>query len=85
MARGLLPDVILVDLHLPDMSADEIALGADAALRDTPVIVITADVTQDHEERLRAAGATAYLTKPIDLGRLQEELDRAVGRVGASG
>jgi CheY-like chemotaxis protein/anti-sigma regulatory factor (Ser/Thr protein kinase) len=81
LAQRLLPDVILVDLHLPDMSADDVLreLRADDALRETPVIVITADVTQDHEQRLRAAGATAYLTKPIDLGRLQAELDRAVG------
>jgi CheY-like chemotaxis protein len=63
------------------MSAYEVLreLRADAALRDTPVIVITADATQDHEQGLRAAGATAYLTKPVDLGRLQDELDRAVG------
>jgi CheY-like chemotaxis protein len=81
LARRLYPDAILLDLYLPDTTADKVIaeLRADADLRETPVIVVTADVTQDHEQRMRAAGATAYLTKPLDLGRLQQELDRALG------
>jgi DNA-binding response OmpR family regulator len=41
---------------------------------------VTADVTQEHEQRLLAAGATAYMTKPLDLGRFGAALDRALSR-----
>jgi PAS domain S-box-containing protein len=82
LAHRLVPDVVIVDLHLPDMPGEDVVreLRADDTLRDTAVIVLTADVTQDREQRLREAGASAYLTKPVDLGRLQDELDRALGQ-----
>ena len=79
-ARRLKPDVVVVDLHLPDMTGDEVLRELRAA-RETeaiPVIVVTADVTQDHEQRLMAAGAWGYMTKPLDLGRFQDQLDRAL-------
>ena len=80
LARRLRPDVVVLDLHLPDTTGDQVlrALRADGATSDVPVIVVTADVTQDHSERLIAAGASGYLTKPLDLGRFQDELERAL-------
>jgi CheY-like chemotaxis protein len=80
LARRLRPDVILLDLHLPDAAGDEVLakLRADEATRDTPVIVVTADVSQDHEPRLLAAGATAFLTKPLELALFEAELERAL-------
>jgi CheY-like chemotaxis protein len=47
------------------------------------VIVVTADVTGDHEQRLLAAGASAYMTKPLDLSRFGAALDRALARTDA--
>ena len=81
LARRELPDLCILDVMMPKRNGFDVLreLRADQDLRDVPVIVVTADVTQDHERRLRGAGATAYLTKPLDLGRLQEEIDRALG------
>ena len=86
LARRLLPDVIVLDLHLPDTTGDAVLheLRASPETRDVPVIVVTADVTRDHEAPLVAAGASGYLTKPLDLGRFQAELDRALARTAGS-
>jgi PAS domain S-box-containing protein len=82
LARRLSPDVVVVDLHLPDMTGDAVVAELQAApeTSDVPVIVVSADATQDHAKRLIAAGATAFMTKPLDLGRFQAELDRALAR-----
>ena len=66
------PDLILADLHLPDMSGEDVLreLQADAALKDTPVVVVSADATPGRVKRLLASGARAYITKPIDVQEL---------------
>ena len=71
------PDLVLLDLHLPDMPGDEVLrqLRADPRTAATPVVVLSADATSGQAERLRADGATAYLTKPFDLPRLLAVLD----------
>ncbi len=78
LARLHCPDLILLDVHLPDMPGDEVLrqLRADPHLGTTPVVAISADATPPQVERLRAAGASDYLTKPIDVARLLELLDR---------
>jgi CheY-like chemotaxis protein len=80
LARQHRPDLILLDVHLPDMDGEEVLrqLRADAALRDTPVLVVSADATPHRAERLRAAGAWEYLTKPIDVARFLALLDRGL-------
>ena len=85
LARRVHPDVVVLDLHLPDTSGDAVLaqLRADDETADVPVIVVTADVTGDHEQRLLAAGASDYMTKPLDLGRFGAGLDRALARTGA--
>jgi PAS domain S-box-containing protein len=76
LARAQRPDLVLLDVHLPDMPGDEVLrrLQADAATRHIPVMVISADATHHQEERLTAAGARAYLTKPIDIRQLRATL-----------
>jgi PAS domain S-box-containing protein len=78
LARIHRPDLILLDVHLPDMPGDEVLrwLQADPHLREIPVVVISADATPPQMERLRAAGAWEYLTKPLDLPRFLALLDR---------
>ncbi len=68
LARGRQPDLILLDLHLPDIWGDEVLrrLRADADTREIPVIMLSADATPDQISRLLAAGAQSYLTKPLD-------------------
>lgn len=69
LARQRVPDLILLDLHLPDMPGWEVLseLQRDNATREIPVIIISADATSRQIKRLMAAGAQAYLTKPIDV------------------
>ncbi len=78
LARQHRPDLILLDVHLPDMPGDEVLrrLQADPRLRETPVVVISADATDHQVERLRAAGAWDYLTKPVEVSRFLGLLDR---------
>jgi PAS domain S-box-containing protein len=77
LARQHQPDVILLDLQLPDMSGGEIlgVLKADPSTRSIPVVVISADATRGQVQNLMAAGAHAYLTKPLDVQRFLEVLD----------
>ncbi len=72
IARARRPDLILLDLHLPDLPGWEVLtmLQDDPATRDIPTVVISADATPGRIERLRAAGAVDYLTKPIDVPKL---------------
>jgi CheY-like chemotaxis protein len=69
LAREHLPDVVLLDLHLPDISGDEVLrrLRADPRTASIPVIIVSADATTGTFQRVRAAGANAYLTKPLDV------------------
>jgi signal transduction histidine kinase/ActR/RegA family two-component response regulator len=71
------PDIILLDLHLPDLQGDEVLneLKADPATAAIPVIVLSADASRGVIRRLLAGGAFAYLTKPIELAELGALLD----------
>jgi signal transduction histidine kinase/CheY-like chemotaxis protein len=71
------PDVILLDLHLPDLQGDEVLneLKADPATAGIPVIVLSADASRGVIRRLLAGGAFAYLTKPVELAELGVLLD----------
>jgi CheY-like chemotaxis protein len=77
MAGTHTPGLIFLDLHLPDTPGEEVMrrLWADPKTRDIPVAVLSADATTTQSRRLLAAGATAYLTKPIDVVRLLALLD----------
>lgn len=77
LARDHQPDLILLDLHLPDMEGDEVLarLLRDPMTASIPVIVASADATHRQIERLVRMGARAYLTKPIDVRRLLELVD----------
>jgi signal transduction histidine kinase/ActR/RegA family two-component response regulator len=78
LARDHHPDLILLDLHLPDMGGADVlaALRGDRSTRPIPVVVLTADATHTELDRLMRLGARAYLTKPIGVRRLLEIVDR---------
>lgn len=69
LARQHSPDLILLDLHLPDLPGWEVlsCLQRQEATREIPVVIISADATSRQIKRLMAAGARAYLTKPLDM------------------
>jgi CheY-like chemotaxis protein len=77
LARQHHPSVILLDLHLPDISGEEILrrLRDDPLTASIPVVMVTADATAGQVQRLMSAGAAAYLTKPLDVARLLALLD----------
>jgi PAS domain S-box-containing protein len=78
LARERAPDLVLLDLHLPDIPGEEVLreLRADPRTASLPVVVISADATERSVARLRAAGAEAYLTKPLDIDEFLATLDR---------
>lgn len=71
------PDAILLDLHLPDISGEEVLtqLKGEPGTADIPVIIVSADAAPGRIEEVRALGAADYLTKPLDVRRLLEALD----------
>jgi PAS domain S-box-containing protein len=69
LARLHQPDLVLLDLHLPDIPGEDVLaqLRQDPTLSGMPIVVLSADATQTQIERLKSRGAYAYLTKPLDL------------------
>lgn len=77
LARDHRPDLILLDLHLPDINGGEVLrrLRDDSATQFIPVVVLTADATRRQLDALLKAGASQYLIKPLHIHRLLEVLD----------
>jgi CheY-like chemotaxis protein len=69
LAETSRPKLILLDLNLPDMHGSEVlrALQQNPATADIPVVILSANATPSAIERLLAAGAKNYLTKPFDI------------------
>ncbi|MBA3876510.1 MAG: hypothetical protein C0498_06175 [Anaerolinea sp.] len=78
LAREHRPDLILLDMHLPDLDGTEVMgrLRSDELTRDIAVVILSADATPAQRERLLARGAVAYVSKPIDVGEFLELIDR---------
>lgn len=72
------PDLILLDLHLPDIPGEVVLrrLKDTPATADIPVVILSADATRSTFERLQHLGAAAYLTKPIDVGEFLATVGR---------
>jgi CheY-like chemotaxis protein len=80
LAAAHRPEVILLDVHLPELGGVEVLrrLREDPSTRDTPVLVVSADASAGQLERLREAGADAYLTKPLDVREFLETVEEAM-------
>ena len=71
--------MVLLDQHLPDIGGGEEVLRrlqADPETAAVPVVVVSADATTGQIQRLLAAGASQYLTKPLDVSQFLEVLDQ---------
>ena len=64
------PDLVIMDIQLPNVSGVELIAGlkADARLARTPILAVTAYAGKGDEERIRDAGASDYLSKPVSIG-----------------
>ena len=71
LARRHQPDLILMDIQLPEVSGLEVTkwLKEDPDLKDIPVVAVTAFAMKGDEERIRQGGCEAYLSKPISVGK----------------
>jgi signal transduction histidine kinase/ActR/RegA family two-component response regulator/CHASE3 domain sensor protein len=74
------PDWILLDLHLPDVSGEEVLrrLRANPKMAHIPITILSADATAGQINRLMEAGANDYLTKPLDVRKFINLLDKAI-------
>ncbi len=81
LARQHRPDLILLDLRLPDMPGEDVKhqLRTDPATRNIPIVILSAYASKKHIDQLLATGATAYLTKPIRVRDLLQTLDAILG------
>ena len=80
MAREHHPDLILLDVHLPDLAGDVLLreLKEDPRTRDIPVVMVSADATPLRIQRLLDLGARAYLTKPLEVPMFLHTIDHAL-------
>lgn len=69
LARANRPDLILMDIQLPEVSGLEVTrwIKSDPDLKDTPVVAITAFAMKGDEEKIRAGGCEGYIAKPISV------------------
>lgn len=79
-ARQELPDLILLDLNLPDINGTEVLrqLKEDKHTRSIPVVIISADAMPAQQKRLLQLGAARYLTKPLDVIALLKVIDEFI-------
>lgn len=80
LAREHQPDVIVLDLHLPDLPGREVLhrLKADARTRHIPVVIASADASPGRLQQLQAEGAFDYVTKPLNLSQFVDTVDAAL-------
>ncbi len=85
LAREHRPDLILMDIQLPDVSGLEVTkwLKDDETLKSIPVIAITAFVMAGDEEKILEGGCDAYIPKPISVFNLLQTVERFANRVVA--
>jgi two-component system cell cycle response regulator DivK len=82
IARESRPDLILMDIQLPEISGLEVTkwLKDDEALRDIPVIAVTAFAMKGDEERIRQGGCEAYISKPISIAMFLDTVRRYLSK-----
>jgi len=78
IARNNRPDLILMDIQLPEVSGLEVTkwLKEDDELASIPVIAVTAFAMKGDEEKIREGGCEAYIAKPISVGQFLETVRR---------
>lgn len=77
-AHELLPDLIVLDLHMPSLDGFEVLqeLRRDQRFASTPIVALTASAMEGDRERTLSKGFTSYIAKPISLIELRDEIER---------
>jgi len=80
MAREHNPDLILLDIQLPEISGLEVTrqLKQDDDLKNIPIIAVTAFAMKGDEEKIREGGCEAYIAKPISVGTFMETIQKVL-------
>jgi signal transduction histidine kinase/ActR/RegA family two-component response regulator len=80
LAHELIPEMILLDMNLPDMTGDDVLarLRSDPATASIPVVMLSADATKGQIQRMLEAGAAAYITKPLDVRKFLDTIDEVL-------
>lgn len=83
IARDRQPDLILMDIQLPEVSGLDVTrwLKDDEGLKDIPVIAVTAFAMKGDEEKIREGGCEDYISKPISVTRFLEVVQKYLGEV----
>jgi two-component system cell cycle response regulator DivK len=83
LARAHKPDLILMDIQLPEVSGLQVTqwIKSDETLRHIPVIAITAFAMKGDEEKIREGGCEAYLSKPISIVKFLETVRTYLGEI----
>lgn len=81
LAREHRPDLILMDIQLPEVSGLEVTkwIKADDDLKEIPVIAVTAFAMKGDEEKIRSGGCEAYIAKPISVNSFLETIQTVLG------
>ena len=81
-ARDVVPDMILLDLHMPRRNGYEVVteLRQEERFATTPMVAVTASAMISDREKVLATGFDGYLTKPVSLNILRAEIDRLLKR-----
>lgn len=86
MTRNVMPDLIIMDIQLPEISGLDITrkIKNDKDISHIPVIAVTAFAMKDDEEKIMAAGCEAYLSKPIAIDMFLTTIRRFLEPTAAS-
>jgi len=82
LARNERPDLILMDIQLPDIDGITAlkTIRKDERIARTPVVAVSASAMPDEQQKIVASGFDAYITKPIDMKRFLETVERFAGK-----
>jgi len=77
-SHGLPPDLILMDINMPDIDGYTLTnkIKSMPLMREVPIIAITANVMKGDRERTLQAGCDGYIEKPIDVDRFIEQIEK---------
>lgn len=87
-ARAFEPDLVITDIQLPHVTGLQLIemIRADEKLAEVPIMAVTAYSARGDEERIRSAGAQAYVSKPISVAKFAQTVDRLLhGEFGDDG